>query len=42
VDPPSFVTLTTKVDKKDDVSVGSYDETFDGEEAVLIASQPQA
>lgn len=42
VSPPSFVTLTSKANINDDISVGSYDETFDGEEAVLIAFQPHA
>lgn len=42
VGSPSFITLTPKADRKGDTSVGSYDETFEGEEAVLIASEPDA
>jgi hypothetical protein len=38
VGPPSFITLASKPDHNDDISVGSYDEAFEGEEAILIAS----
>lgn len=41
VGPLSFIILTANADDTDDMSVGSHDETFEGEEAILIAFRPR-